>query len=34
MLYRLDHRIKGEVRAVKYTAKEIAIAAEQEIEVR
>jgi len=34
MLYRLDTRIKGEVRAVRYTADEVAIAAEQQIEVR
>jgi hypothetical protein len=34
MLYRLDTRIKGEVRAVRYTASDVAIAAEQQIEVR
>jgi ABC-type uncharacterized transport system ATPase subunit len=34
MLYRLDLRVEGEVRAVRYTAEEIAIAAEQAIEVR
>jgi predicted ATPase len=34
MLYRLDWRIEGHVRAVRYTAKEVAIAAEQQIEVR
>jgi hypothetical protein len=34
MLYRLDRRIEGHVRAVRYTAKEVTIAAEQQIEVR
>jgi predicted ATPase len=34
MLYRLDWRIAGRVRAVRYTAAEIVIAAEQQIEVR
>lgn len=34
MLYRLDRRVEGHVRAVRYTAKEVAIAAEQQIEVR
>lgn len=34
MLYRLDCRVKGDVRAVRYTAGEVAIAAEQQIEVR
>lgn len=34
MLYRLDLRVKGDVRAVRYTANDVAIAAEQQIEVR
>jgi hypothetical protein len=34
MLYRLDTRLKGDVRAVRYTANDVAIAAEQQIEVR
>jgi stage V sporulation protein SpoVS len=34
ILYRLDRRIKGEVRPVRYTQEEMAIAAEQQIEVR
>lgn len=34
MLYRLDWRIEGRVRAVRYTAEEVVIAAEQQIEVR
>ncbi|HEX8361562.1 MAG TPA: AAA family ATPase [Longimicrobium sp.] len=34
MLYRLDTRIKDDIRAVRYTADEVAIAAEQQIEVR
>lgn len=34
MLYRLDRRREGEVRAVQYSAEEVGVAADQEIEVR